>query len=88
MTYNRTISSSYGPSSPVRIEDTAHNKSSNLVVDIAVDTYAPRVVPTISGTTVTLTVTDAGGSGLWKPGKAGNALPGGMTVDNAILYRV
>lgn len=40
------------------------------------------------GTTVTLAVTDAGGSRLWKPGKAGNILPAGISQDNAILYRV
>jgi hypothetical protein len=37
---------------------------------------------------VTLTVTDIGGSGLWKPGKAGNVLPAGMSQNNAILYRI
>ncbi len=42
----------------------------------------------MTGTTVTLAVTDTGGSGLWKPGKAGNSLPADITKDNAVLYRV
>lgn len=52
------------------------------------DTTAPQVMPTMTGTTVTLTVTDTGGSGLWRPGKAGNPIPAGIIKDNAVLYRV
>lgn len=91
MAYMRTLVSNNWPLPAVRVQDTAGNISDeSFIADIGVDSLAPKVTATwAAGGTVTLTFTDAGGSGFWKPLSALNdTVPTGMTKNLAVLYKV
>lgn len=91
MKYSRVLTNSSAVMPyAVTVSDTAGNVGPSYTPDIGVDTVPPKVTASISGTTVTLNVSDSsdGGSGLWKPN---NGIPAGVnknTATGAILYRV
>ena len=68
--------------------DTAGNVGPSYTPDIGVDTVPPKVTASISGTTVTLNVSDSsdGGSGLWKPN---NGIPTGVNkIQQQALFSI
>ncbi len=87
MKYSRTITSS-GPFSAVKVQDTAGLKSSVPInIDIKIDSIAPKVVPSSNGTSVTLVLTDTGGSGLWKPLTSYTQNASAGIASGAVLYK-
>lgn len=68
MKYSRVLVNNSTISSSVSVEDTAKNIGNSYTTQVGVDTIPPKVTASISGTTVTLNVSDPaeGGSGLWK----------------------
>lgn len=91
MKYSRVLSNSTAVAPyAVTVHDTAGNIGPAYTPNIGVDTVPPKVTASISGTTVTLNVSDSsdGGSGLWKPN---TGIPSGVDKNiptGAILYRV
>ena len=87
MRYTRTIAESTSGIQKVQVVDTAGNKSTAKNIAVSLDTQAPLVTPTESGTgttrTIILTASDTG-SKIWKTTTA----PTGATNTNGIIYRV
>lgn len=87
MRYTRTITETLTGTQKVQVVDTAGNTSTAKNIAVSLDTQAPLVTPTESGTgatrTITLTASDTG-SKIWKTTDA----PSGATNTSGIIYRV
>ena len=87
MKYSRVLVNNSTISSSVSVEDTAKNIGNSYTTQVGVDTIPPKVTASISGTTVTLNVSDPaeGGSGLWK---AASSMPSGINKTGVVVHKV
>jgi len=96
MTYSRVITNNNGALAPLKVQDSAANKSTqSFQPDFGIDSTPPKLIATKTGSSVTLSFSDNGTeeSGIWKftdsipvpTATSPQIYKGG--ANNAILYR-